>query len=104
MAVHHAFENFATNLGTSLRGIKRCAKTLNLLRAPGTVRPPPLTSICSFQSLGLSFLRELDSSVHEAVRLDCMGDLSSRWCTDFLAQREIWMFWKLRRPRPGKPC
>src|SRR4029077_8482250 len=37
----HAFDNFATNLGTIFRGIKRCAKTLNLLRAPGTVKPPP---------------------------------------------------------------
>src|SRR5258707_3134981 len=44
MAVHHALDIFATNRGTRLRGIKRSAKTLNLLRAPGTVRPPPLAS------------------------------------------------------------
>src|ERR1700682_1208619 len=44
MALHHALDIFATNLGTRLRGIKRCAKTLNLLRAPGTVSPPPLAS------------------------------------------------------------
>src|SRR5882762_5086324 len=50
MAEDHAYENFASNLGTSLRGIKRCAKTLNLLRAPGTVRPPPLASTCSASS------------------------------------------------------
>src|SRR5580700_4322133 len=35
IAGHHAFENLATNLGTSRRGINRCAKTLNLLKAPG---------------------------------------------------------------------
>ena len=50
MALHHAFENLATNLGTRLRGIKRCANTLNLLRAPGTARPPPLASIRSASS------------------------------------------------------
>jgi hypothetical protein len=44
MAVHHALDIFATNRGTRLRGIRRWAKTLNLLRAPGTVRPPPLAS------------------------------------------------------------
>jgi hypothetical protein len=49
-AVHHAFEKFAINLGTRLRGIKRCAKTLNLFRAPGIVRPPPLASTCSASS------------------------------------------------------
>jgi hypothetical protein len=42
MARHHAFDNLATNRGTTLRGIRRCAKTLNLLRAPGIVSPPPL--------------------------------------------------------------
>jgi hypothetical protein len=52
----------------------------------------------------LSFLRELDSSVNEAVRLDCMGDLSLRRCTDFRAQLETLMSWKLRQPRPAKPC
>jgi hypothetical protein len=50
MALNHAFENLATNLGTRLRGIKRCANTLNLLRTPGTVRPPPLASIRSASS------------------------------------------------------
>jgi hypothetical protein len=44
IAVHQALDIFATSLGTRLRGIKRWAKTLNLLRAPGTVRPPPLAS------------------------------------------------------------
>jgi hypothetical protein len=50
MTGHHAFENLATNLGTRLRGIKRCAKTLNLLSAPGTVRPPPLARTWSASS------------------------------------------------------
>src|SRR6267142_3087405 len=50
VTLHHAFDIFATNLGTSLRGIKRCAKTLNLLRAPGTVSPPPLASTRSASS------------------------------------------------------
>ena len=35
MAVHHALDTFATSLGTSLRGMRRSAKTLNLLRVPG---------------------------------------------------------------------
>jgi len=28
---HHAFDNFAINLGTNLYGMKRCVKTLNLI-------------------------------------------------------------------------
>jgi len=36
MAVQHALDTFATSLGTSLRGMRRCAKTLNLLRVPET--------------------------------------------------------------------
>src|SRR5580704_15113897 len=43
-AVHYAFDIFATSRGTTFLGIKRWAKTLNLLSAPGTVRPPPLAS------------------------------------------------------------
>ena len=42
MTVDHARDNFATSLGTILRGIRRCAKTLNSFRAPGTARPPAL--------------------------------------------------------------
>lgn len=33
MPVPHVLDNCPTNLGTSLRGIRRCTKTLNLLRA-----------------------------------------------------------------------
>jgi hypothetical protein len=44
---HHTRDILATSLGMSLRGIKRCAKTVNLLSAPGTVSPPPFSRVRS---------------------------------------------------------
>src|SRR6266513_2147844 len=55
----HAFDSFATNLGTILRGIKRCANTLNLLITPGTARPPPLARTRSVSSTTCSVLWQM---------------------------------------------
>lgn len=59
MTVDHARDNFATSLGTILRRIRPCAKTLNLLRAPGTLRPPPLASTRSASSTTCSGLWQM---------------------------------------------
>src|SRR6266576_251566 len=67
----HAFDSFATHLGTILRGIQRCAKTLNLLIAPGTARPPPLARTRSVSSTTCSVLRSEERRVGKECR--------SRW-------------------------
>jgi hypothetical protein len=57
-----------------------------------------------FQNRGSPFFASLIRPFMKQAGYIELGDLSLRWYTDFLAQLEIWMFWKLRRPRPGKPC
>ena len=79
-AVHHAFEKFAINLGTRLPGIKRCAKTLNLFRAPGTVRPPPLASTCSASTTTSSGLRAPALDPIPCWRVERLGDKPGEMC------------------------
>ena len=59
MALDHAFDILATNRGTTLRGIKRWTNTLNLLRVPGTARPPPLARTRSASSTTCSGLWQM---------------------------------------------
>jgi hypothetical protein len=52
----------------------------------------------------LSVLRELDSAVHEEVRLDCIEDLSSPWCMVFRGQQETWTCCKSHRGMLADLC
>jgi hypothetical protein len=51
----------------------------------------------------LSFLRELDSAVHEEVRLDCMGGFVVTMVYGFSRTTGDLDVLESRRPRPDKP-